>query len=126
MQGDGSKPSPWMPPASPATASGPWWIRPPDGCSSAKRWPALLLAAAALDEASGDVVITLPDGAEHSAGRSEDRRRAVVVARAPVELRRAAGALPFEMYTDAADDDSATFEFAGPPDRWVDLAQAHC
>ena len=92
---------------------------------SAKRWPALLLAAAALDEASGDVVITLPDGAEHAAGDPKTDDALSSWLEHPVELRRAAGALPFEMYTDAADDDSPTFEFTGPPDRWVDLAQAH-
>jgi uncharacterized protein YcbX len=74
------------------------------------------------------VVVTLPDASEHEAGAPAADAALSAWLDHPVELRRIdpdAGALPFEMYSDPADDDSATFEFAGPTHRWVDFASAH-
>jgi uncharacterized protein YcbX len=94
---------------------------------SAKRWPALLLAAAARDDDTAAVTITLPDGSDHECGDPETDDAVSAWLEHPVALRRAdaTGALPFEMYSDPADDSSPMFEFTAPPGRWVDLAQAH-
>jgi uncharacterized protein YcbX len=94
---------------------------------SAKRWPDLLLAAATIDDDTGVVTITLPDGTEHECGDPNTDDAVSSWLEHPVVMRRAddAEALPFEMYADPADDASPTFEFTGPAGRWVDLAHAH-
>jgi uncharacterized protein YcbX len=93
---------------------------------SAKRWPDLLLASATHDDATGSVVVTLPDGREHEAGDPATDAALSDWLDHPVVLARASGdALPFEMHTDPTDDASDVFEWPGPPGRWVDLAQAH-
>ena len=106
-----------------------WGVVDPDAgrVLSAKRWPALLLAAAALDDDTGAVTITLPDGSEHECGDPRTDEAVSSWLDHPVVMRRADAttALPFEMHADPADDASPTFEFTGPPGRWVDLAQAH-
>ena len=92
---------------------------------TAKRWGALLTAAARL-EAGGRVVLTLPDGAEHEAGDpttdavlSAWLDREVTLSRAPEEP------LPYELTMDPTDDDSEVWDFATPPGSFVDLAAAH-
>ncbi len=93
---------------------------------SAKRWPDLLLASATRDDATGSVVVTLPDGRDHEAGDPATDAALSDWLDHPVALARAGDdALPFEMHTDPTDDASDVFEWPGPPGRWVDLAQAH-
>lgn len=94
---------------------------------SAKRWPDLLAAGARVTD-DGTVVVCLPDGAEYEAGSPDADAAVSALLDHAVALRRAgAGApgLPFEMHTDATDDASPLFEFAGPPGRFVDLAAVH-
>lgn len=94
---------------------------------SAKRWPALLLATAAADE-NGTVGITLPDGQTHEAGAAATDAALSAWLDHPVRLTRppAGDGLPYELYTDATDDTSDTWEFPGPPGGpFVDLAAAH-
>jgi uncharacterized protein YcbX len=92
---------------------------------SAKRWGALLEASARC-EPDGTVVLTLPDGAEHLAGDPATDDAVSSWLDRPVELRRAGSAsLPYELLTDAIDDASPTFTFAGPDSHWGDLAAAH-
>jgi uncharacterized protein YcbX len=101
-------------------------IDPADGkVLSAKRWGALL-EASARREPDGTVVLTLPDGAVHVAGEaSTDGALSAWLGR-PVEMRRAGGgATPYDILTDATDDDSPSFTFAGPEAHWADLAAAH-
>lgn len=93
---------------------------------SAKRWPDLLLASAARDDATGAVVVTLPDGSEHEAGDpATDEALSAWLDRTVVLARGGDDALPFEMHADPTDDTSEVFAWPGPPGRWVDLAQAH-
>jgi hypothetical protein len=93
---------------------------------SAKRWPDLLLASATRDDATGSVVVTLPDGRDHEAGDPATDAALSDWLDHPVALARAGDdTLPFEMHTDPTDDASDVFEWPGPPGRWVDLAPAH-
>ena len=92
---------------------------------SAKRWADLLLASARV--AGDDVVVTLPDGAEHAA--SDPGVHAALSAWLGQEVRlespSADGSLPMEMYTGMSDEDTPLFDWPGPPGTWLDLADAH-
>ncbi len=94
---------------------------------SAKRWPALLMAAAAT-EADGTVVITLPDGTTHAAGEPATDEALSAYLDHPVRVIRppAGEGMPYELPTEAWDDSSPSWEFPGPPGGpFVDLAAAH-
>jgi uncharacterized protein YcbX len=94
---------------------------------SAKRWPALLLAAAA-GEPGGEVTITLPDGSAHEAGDPGTDLALSAYLDHPVRVLRppTGDGLPYELPTEAWDDASGTWEFPGPPGGpFVDLAAAH-
>lgn len=93
---------------------------------SAKRWGQLLLASASVD---GDaVVVTLPDGSTHQAG--DPATDAALSAWLDHEVRLQppppGEGLPYEIPTEAWDDQSPTWEFPGPPGGpFVDLAAVH-
>ena len=94
---------------------------------SAKRWPALLLASAAIGD-DGAVTITLPDGATLAAG--DPATDAAVSAWLDHEVRvqqpPSGDGLPFENQVDATDDGSDTYEWPGPAGGpFVDLAPVH-
>ncbi len=94
---------------------------------SAKRWAALLLASAAIDDA-GTVTVTLPDGTEHEAGDPGTDAALSAWLDHPVRLMRPpeGDGLPYELPTEAWDDSSPLWEFPGPPGGpFVDLAAAH-
>jgi uncharacterized protein YcbX len=94
---------------------------------SAKRWPDLLLASAAID-GSGTVVLTLPDGSTHEAGDPATDAAVSVWLDHPVRVQQPppGDGLPYDVYTDNTDDDSDLWEFPGPPGGpFVDLAAAH-
>jgi uncharacterized protein YcbX len=95
---------------------------------SAKHWPALLLASAAIDDRTGAVTVTLPDGTTHEAGDPATDAALSAWLDHPVVLRQppAGDGLPYELPTEAWDDTSPTWEFPGPPGGpFVDLAAAH-
>ncbi len=92
---------------------------------SAKRHADLLLASARLD---GDrVVVTLPDGSEHTADDPEVHDALSAWLGRPVRLQPPPGdtVYPMEMYTGMSDEDTPLFDWPGPPGRWVDLADSH-
>ena len=92
---------------------------------SAKRWAPLLMAAARTE--GDDVVVTLPDGAEHAASDPAIHGALSAWLDLDVRLERppADQALPMEMYTGMSDEDTPLFDWTGPPGAWVDLADAH-
>lgn len=92
---------------------------------TAKRWGALLEASARL-EAGGDVVLTLPDGREHAAGApGTDEALSAWLGREVRLSRPPEGGLPYELTMDPTDDESEVWDFATPPNSFVDLAAAH-
>jgi uncharacterized protein len=92
---------------------------------TAKRWRTLLDARARIDP-GGAVVITLPDGTDHTAGdRATDVALSAWLGR-EVRLRRPpAAATAYELTMDPTDDSSETWDFATPPGSFVDLAAVH-
>ena len=92
---------------------------------SAKRWADLLLASARVE--GDDVIITLPDGAEHAA--SDPAVHAALSAWLGHEVRLEAppadAVMPMEMYSGMSDEDTPLFDWPGPPGTWLDLADAH-
>jgi uncharacterized protein YcbX len=92
---------------------------------SAKRWVPLLMASARTE--GDDVVVTLPDGTEHTA--SDPAVHGALSAWLDLEVRLegppADQALPMEMYTGMSDESTPLFDWTGPPGTWVDLADAH-
>jgi uncharacterized protein len=92
---------------------------------SAKRWGQLLEGAAST-QPDGGVIVTLPDASQHDVS---DPRTTQVLSEwldRRVELRQAGGVPPpFELLSDATDDDSPIVTFAGPRSHWADLADAH-
>lgn len=93
---------------------------------SAKRWADLLQASAAFDGSA--VTITLPDGTTHEAG--DPATDAALSAWLGVDVRLQhppeGDGLPYELPTEAWDETSELWEFAGPPGGpFVDLAAAH-
>jgi uncharacterized protein YcbX len=92
---------------------------------SAKRWPALLEASARIDD--GGVVVTLPDGSEHTAGDAAiNRALSAWLGRDVTLIAPPEGpSLPMEMGVDPTDDTSQIFDWAGPPGTWLDLADIH-
>lgn len=92
---------------------------------SAKRHPALLLAAAR--RVDDTIVVTLPDGGEHDA--ADPGTNAALSAWLDLEVRLApppAGEVwPMEMYTGMSDEATPLFDWPGPAGSWVDLADAH-
>jgi uncharacterized protein YcbX len=94
---------------------------------SAKRWPALLHATGGIDD-DGTVTVTLPDGTTHAAGDPATDAALSAWLGHDVQLRQppSGDGLAYELYTDAWDDGSPTWEFPGPPGGpFVDLAAAH-
>lgn len=92
---------------------------------SAKRYPALLMAAARLD---GDhVVLTLPDGTTHEA--SNPTVHEVLSRWLDLDVRLEAPpsdiVFPMEMHTGMSDDTTPIFDWPGPQGTWLDLADAH-
>ena len=93
---------------------------------SAKRTAALLDARAALDDATGEVTITLPDGTALLAG--EPATDEAISAWLGKEVRvqgRPADPVPYELTMDPTDDASEVWDFATPPGSFVDLAATH-
>ena len=94
---------------------------------SAKRWPALLLAAAATGP-DGTVTITLPDGTSHEAGdpATDGAVSAWLDHDVRVQQPPSDAGLPFENQVDPTDDASDTYEWPGPVGGpFVDLAAVH-
>lgn len=92
---------------------------------SAKRHAELFMASARLD---GElVVLSLPDGSEHTA--DDPGVHAALSAWLGLDVRLEAppaeGVFPMEMYTGMSDEDSPVFDWPGPPGTWLDLADAH-
>ncbi|MEO7556303.1 MAG: MOSC N-terminal beta barrel domain-containing protein [Acidimicrobiales bacterium] len=94
---------------------------------SAKRHGELLEARATLYDGTGTVTITLPDGSTQIAGdATTDAALSAWLGRA-VHLARPdpdTGA-PFELLADPIDDESEVWDFATPPNTFVDVAGAH-
>jgi hypothetical protein len=89
-----------------------------------RREPALLLAAASIDESDGSPVIVLPDGqALRGTGDLTDAGLSDFLGH-PVGLVAAASteALSAEAFADATDDSSAPFAFTMPEGRYVDVS----
>jgi uncharacterized protein YcbX len=93
---------------------------------SAKRHAALLDASARID-ASGDVVLTLPDGSEHAA--ADPAVHGALSAWLDREVRLEApdpdAVLPYEVHTGLSDESTPVIDWPGPPGTWLDLADAH-
>jgi uncharacterized protein YcbX len=97
-----------------------------DKVLSAKRTASLLDAAARLDEPSGAVTITLPDGEVYEAGDPRtDKALSTWLGRQVRLVRPGPEATAYELTMDPADDDSEVWDFATPPGSFVDLAAAH-
>ena len=93
---------------------------------SAKRTAVLLDASATLDDRTGTVSITLPDGSTHDAG--DPATDAALSAWLDRDVRLTAPteeAIPFELTMDPTDDTSEVWDFATPGGSLVDLAAAH-
>lgn len=92
---------------------------------SAKRYPDLLMAAARLD--GEEVVLTLPDGAEHAATDPgvHDALSAWLGLDVRLSEPPADGVYPMEMYSGMSNEDTPLFDWPGPPGTWLDLADAH-
>lgn len=92
---------------------------------SAKRHADLLMASARLD--GERVVLTLPDGTDHAADDTDVH--AALSDWLGLEVRLEAppadGVLPMEMYSGMSDEDTAVFDWPGPPGTWLDLADVH-
>ncbi|HVV38632.1 MAG TPA: MOSC N-terminal beta barrel domain-containing protein [Acidimicrobiales bacterium] len=92
---------------------------------SGKRYAELLMASARLE--GGDVVVTLPDGAEYAAG--DPGVHAALSAWLDKEVRLEPpptdAVYPMEMYTGMSDESTPVFDWPGPPGTWLDLADAH-
>jgi uncharacterized protein YcbX len=94
---------------------------------SAKRWADLLQATGAV-AADGTVTVTLPDGTTHAAGDPATDAALSSWLDHDVRLQQppSGESLPYELHTEAWDDASPTWEFAGPPGGpFVDVAAAH-
>ena len=92
---------------------------------SAKRVPALLEAAAAVDGTA--VKVTLPDGTVYEAGDPALDGALSTWLGTEVSLQRASDDVggTYEMGSDPTDDSAPTFEFTGPPGSFADLAAVH-
>ena len=92
---------------------------------SAKRYADLLMASARLD--GEQVVVTLPDGTEHTADDPgiHDVLSDWLGLAVRLEAPPADGVFPMEMYTGMSDEDTPVFDWPGPPGTWLDLADAH-
>jgi len=92
---------------------------------SAKRYAELVMASAR--RVDDEVVLTLPDGTEVAAG--DPGVHAALSGWLDQEVRLEAppaeGVYPMEMYSGMSDEDSALFDWPGPPGTWLDLADAH-
>jgi uncharacterized protein YcbX len=94
---------------------------------SAKRWGKLLQATGGIDD-DGTVVVTLPDGSTHPAGDPATDAALSAWLDHAVRLQPPppGDGLPYEIPTEAWDDQSPTWEFPGPPGGpFVDLAAVH-
>ena len=93
---------------------------------SAKRYPALLMASARLEEES-QVVLTMPDGTEMAG--DDPKVHEALSAWLDMEVRLEAppvdGVFPMEMYTGMSDESTPLFDWPGPQGTWLDLADAH-
>jgi len=93
---------------------------------SAKRTASLLDAQATLDDATGAVTITLPDGAELAAGDPATDTALSAWLGKDVRLSGpGTEAIAYELTMDPTDDGSEVWDFATPPGSFVDLAAAH-
>jgi uncharacterized protein YcbX len=93
---------------------------------SAKRWPALLEASAAL-EADGNVVIKLPDGTSCASGDPATDGALSSWLDHDVRLGRPdpGAGTPYELTMDPTDDSSETWDFATPAGSFVDVSAVH-
>jgi uncharacterized protein len=92
---------------------------------SAKRW-GRLLEATAETQPDGSVIVTLPDGSQHDVADPATPRVLTEWLDRVVEVRPAGGTPPpFEVLSNATDDDSPIVTFTGPRSHWADLADAH-
>jgi hypothetical protein len=94
---------------------------------SAKRWPALLEASAALDGSSDGVVITLPDGTTLASNDPATDKALSAWLDHDVRLTRpdADAGTPYELTMDPTDDSSEPWDFATPAGSFADLAAVH-
>ena len=94
---------------------------------TAKRWPLLLEASAALDADGRDVTVALPDGATWRSGDPATDEALSAWLDHEVRLRHANadGGTPYELTMDPADDESEPWDFATPAGSFVDLAAVH-
>ncbi|MGI8661963.1 MAG: MOSC domain-containing protein [Acidimicrobiales bacterium] len=93
---------------------------------SAKRTAALLDATATLDERTGAVAITLPDGSAHEAGDpTTDTALSAWLGREVRLTGPGVDATAYELLMDPVDDSSEVWDFATPAGSLVDLAGAH-
>ena len=92
---------------------------------SAKRYAQLLQASARRD--GDDVVLTLPDGSEHTAAdpKVHDALSEWLDQDVRLEPPPADVVYPMEMYTGMSDEATPTFDWPGPQGTWLDLADAH-
>jgi hypothetical protein len=98
---------------------------------TAKRWPALLEASAALSDDRRDdrdgVVIALPDGGAWSSDDPGTDKALSEWLDHDVRLTQAdpAAGVPYELTMDPADDESEPWDFATPAGSFADLAAVH-
>jgi uncharacterized protein YcbX len=94
---------------------------------TAKRWPALLEASAALDTDGAGVTLTLPSGGAWRSGDPATDEALSAWLDHDVQLRHAEadGGSPYELTMDPADDESEPWDFATPPGSFADLAAVH-
>ncbi len=94
---------------------------------TAKRWPALLEASAALTDDESGVVITLPDGATWGSDDPGIDKALSDWLDHDVRLARAdpVAGTPYELTMDPADDESEPWDFATPAGSFADLAAVH-
>jgi len=92
---------------------------------TAKRWPALLEASAALADDGDHVVITLPDGATLDSGDADRALSSWLGHQVHLSHANPAEGTPYELTMDPTDDRSEPWDFATPAGSFVDLAAVH-
>jgi uncharacterized protein len=96
-----------------------------DKLMSAKRWSALLMASAHIDD--GDVRIELPDGSSVQLGDPATSARLSEWLGRPVEARRTRPETRavYEMTLDPPNDEAELFDIPTPSESFADLAPIH-